>query len=397
MGDLAVSVRLHGELVEDRVLTVNRLVRLGERPDALIAFPGADITVVRLGQRLALRGRDLEEGDDIRITLGPVEVQLEHTVRASLPSEWKGTFDVRFLGIVLLIVAGASWADAASWWWSTQPLPRGQFAERIARFLESEPSSGASARLGRLGNEEEEAPATTPVETQGPLHLPDDLQSQVGWYRWYRQIVPTNVEARQAAELRLLSDPLDPGAHRVLALAAYDRDDFESAVDEWLWIVQRWPEDREALFRLALAAQRLGRHRTEVTLYRQILAVDEKNLGAQAGLAVALTRLNQLDAATLEIEELHQLAPDSPLTWMALAKIDGMQGREEEALEALDRAISGRARLSAEAQVELRRDLALDPAFSHVRKDRRLLSMLHRHLGAAGPRILRRPRSAPTE
>ena len=61
---------MHGFLVEDRVLKVDRLVRIGESDQALVSFPGADIAVVRMGRWLSVRGRKLEEGDEVAIFLG---------------------------------------------------------------------------------------------------------------------------------------------------------------------------------------------------------------------------------------------------------------------------------------------------------------------------------------
>ena len=81
MGDLAVSVLVHGNVVDDRVVPVRRLVRLGESDDAVVAFPGADLAIVRVGRGLALRGRVLEEGEEMCISLGHVEVRLLRQLR----------------------------------------------------------------------------------------------------------------------------------------------------------------------------------------------------------------------------------------------------------------------------------------------------------------------------
>ena len=191
-----------------------------------------------------------------------------------------------------------------------------------------------------------------------------------------------------AARDRLAVDPEDPVARRVLASAAYNSDRVDQAIEHYTWIVQRWPADRDALLRLGWAWQRAGRHRAEITVYKQILRMEPSNVAALAGLAVAQARLNQLDAAARSVEELVALAPDAPATALALAKVDALRGRHEESLEMLERAIAGRAGLSAEMQVDLRRDLAIDPAFAPFRGDRRLLSVLHRQLGAAAPRLI---------
>lgn len=393
MGDLAVSVRLFGALVEDRVIDVERVVRLGEAEGAEVSFPGADLAVVRLGGRLSVRGRALEEGDELRIALGSVEVLLEHTMKSRLPSEWAGLMDGRLFATVMMTIAGLSYLDAASAWWGRQGLEGAPLADRWARALRgrAEGSGADAAQASAIQTSElpaEGAAALAFLSVDGPRHEPDERPSSLAWHRWYRAGVPDDSAQVLAARDRLAEDAADPVARRVLAGAAYNSDQFEQAVEHYTWIVQRWPADRDALLRLGWAWQRLGRHRAEITVYKQILRMEPTNCAAMAGLAVAQARLNQLDAAAHSVEELVAIAPDAPATALALAKVDALRGRHEESLETLERALAGRAGLSAEMQVDLRRDLALDPAFSPFRGDRRLLSLLHRQLGAAAPRLL---------
>lgn len=73
---LDVQVKLHGVPVEARSVEVNDVVRLGGGPGAEVAFPGADLRIVRVGDHLAVRGRTLEVGDELCIGLGPVEVHM---------------------------------------------------------------------------------------------------------------------------------------------------------------------------------------------------------------------------------------------------------------------------------------------------------------------------------
>ncbi len=111
MGDLAVSVSLHGAPVADSVLKVRHIVRIGESPSAAVAFPGADIAVVRVGPDLAVRGRRLAEGQSIGVSLGPVRVWLEHTQRASVPHPWRDHLDLRFLATALLVTVSGLWLE----------------------------------------------------------------------------------------------------------------------------------------------------------------------------------------------------------------------------------------------------------------------------------------------
>ncbi|MBL8615891.1 MAG: tetratricopeptide repeat protein [Deltaproteobacteria bacterium] len=393
MGNLSVTVRLNGVQVDDRVVRVDRLTRLGEAEDAAVAFPGADLKVVRVGARLNVRGRSLEEGDEARISLGPVEVHLEHTVTARLPSEWSNVVDPRFVATLLVVVAGAAYHDASLSWWQEQGGSAGPVGERLARLLRG-PSEGVGPRRAASLQSTELPTAGLPAlelfAVDGPRHSPDDRPGGIGWSRWYRSAVPADSARVLAALDRLAADEADPVARRIIANAAYNHDNYDQAIDHYSWIVQRWPSDRDALLRLAQAWQRTGRHRAEITAYRQILRMEPQSVPALAGLAVAHARMNQLDACAHALEELVAVAPDSPTTALAQAKVDALQGRDDEALDHLERALAGRAGLSAEAQVDLRRDLALDPAFAAARADRRLLSLLHRQLGAAAPRPVRR-------
>ena len=93
VGDLAVTVRLNGVLVEDQVIPVHSVVRIGESADALVHFPGADVAVVRLGKRLAMRGRSLEEGEEMEISLGATHVHIRHTNKFRPPSALQATID----------------------------------------------------------------------------------------------------------------------------------------------------------------------------------------------------------------------------------------------------------------------------------------------------------------
>ena len=274
MGDLAVSVRLFGALVEDRVIDVERVVRLGEAEGAEVSFPGADLSVVRLGERLSVRGRSLEEGDEVRIALGPVEVLLEHTMKSRMPSEWAGLMDSRLFATVVMTVAGLSYLDAASAWWGRQDLEGAPLADRLARALRGTSAAkaaatpgGAAAQASAIQTSELPADGDGPLavlSVDGPRHEPDARPGSEAWHRWYRSGVPDDSAQVLAAKDRLAEDPDDPVARRVLAGAAYNSDNFDQAVEHYTWIVQRWPADRDALLRLGWSWQRAGRHRAEI-------------------------------------------------------------------------------------------------------------------------------------
>jgi hypothetical protein len=83
---------------------------------------------------------------------------------------------------------------------------------------------------------------------------------------------------------------------------------------------------------------------------------------------------------------MHRASPDNPYGQVFEALCASLQGREDEAIAHLEEAISRRGAMSDDLQIELRRDLALDPALAPLRADPRLRAMLSRQLGAASPR-----------
>jgi tetratricopeptide (TPR) repeat protein len=184
-------------------------------------------------------------------------------------------------------------------------------------------------------------------------------------------------------------DSADPAVRRMLARAAYSRDDFDSAAWHYRWLSERYPNDHDLRLRLAWAEKRRGFHKTEAELYRAILEDDPEHVQALAGLATALARMQRLDEAAELLDRLQSVAPIDPATDHALGMMEAMRGHDRSALRHIDRAIAGRGQLSHELRLERRRDLAMDPAFGSLRKDRRMLIVVNRHLGAAGVRLVR--------
>ncbi len=143
MGDLAVTVRLRGRVVEDRVLPVSSAVRLGERFGAAVSFPGADLLVVRDDDALLVRGQRLREGEELEIALGAVDVRLSHVVALARARE-QATFDLRFLLAALLVAALGTWLDAATGWMGRHPPREGGLRAWVEGFRPP-PTPGATA------------------------------------------------------------------------------------------------------------------------------------------------------------------------------------------------------------------------------------------------------------
>ena len=393
MGDLAVTVCLNGVLVEDRVIPVHSLVRLGEASDALVPFPGADVAVVRLGKRLALRGRTLDEGEEMSITLGATLVHLRHTHKFSPPSTLSTTLDTRFLVAAVLVMVIGSWIDAAEYWVDHQEhgaaSPLTQVVEAFQTFQTSPPSQiGAamqSASDGLISPLDAE-PEHRPPKADGPNHSPDDHISGTGYYAWYRAAILDDAHQADEATLRYLDTPHDPSVRRVMAQVAYNRDDYEAAAWHYRWLLEQFPDDRDTRIRLARAEKRLGFHHAEVELYNSVLDVDPNNVEALSGLSIALLRLGRLDEAQDVLDTLLTHAPMHPYTHVAQAVVWSWKGQIPEAVASLEQGFEARVQLSEELQIELRRDIALEPAFHSLRKDWHMRAMLLRHLGAAAPR-----------
>ncbi|MEL6348004.1 MAG: tetratricopeptide repeat protein [Myxococcota bacterium] len=395
MGDLAVTVKLNGVLVDDRLIPVHSLVRIGESRESLVHFPGADIAVVRLGARLALRGRVLDEGEEMDISLGATQVHLRHTTKFCPPSALSAKLDTRFLVAAVLVMVCGSWFDAAEYWLNHQPhsqpsTPLAQLLDAFEAVTDGQPTRlGAAVRSGtdslRSGLDDGDDLSGI-SKADGPRHLADDVQSGIGYYAWYRTAVPADDPQVDEAMLRFLERPQDPSVRRILAQAAYNRDDYETAAWHYRRVAERFPDDRATLIRLARAEKRLGFHQREIELYRRVLSADARNVEALSGLAVALVRVGRLDEAQQVLDALQIIAPMHPVTHVTVAIVAAWKGQVDQAVTALEQGFVNRAQLSEELQIELRRDIALEPAFHSLRRDWHLRAMLLRHLGAAAPR-----------
>jgi thioredoxin-like negative regulator of GroEL len=400
MGDLAVSVSLHGAPVADTVLQVRHAVRIGEAPNASIPFPGADIAVVRVGRDLAVRGRRLADGQGIGVSLGPVRVWMEHTQRARVPHRWREQVDLRFLATVLLVTVSGLWVDTLDGA-ITARADHGFLAQQVHQLqlrgvipsLEGSPDHGAGGRTAAVSSTgEDELEARARVLREGPEASSDDARSGVAYYAWYRSAVPDSIHSSSLARERLDENPTDHGAHDLLARAAYDADRYELAAAHFRWLVERGARgmdggERDLLWRLARTERRLGRHAKELEAYERILELHPDDPWASSGQAMVMARLGRFDEASALIAQASAHAPQLRYLDVYAAVVAAEQGSERQAVELLERVVAERERLAPELQVELRRDIALDPAFASLRTSDRFRVMLARHLGAAAPRL----------
>lgn len=386
MGDLRVSVRWQGRVVEDRVLDVRGGVRIGDEPESAVPFPGASILIEREGPYLVTRGHRLAEGDQTSLCLGSVSVLLEHQAQERALRPMALPFDVRFGFMAMAVIVGSMWVDAAG-------LQVGAFRHASVAVeegprgkQEAADSQSVSGRPTAQPEDGQQSPASFAAD--GREALPDDAETRWAFYTWYRRAVPNTLDA-QLAMLQLASSPEDAELKGLAARGAYDNDDWRGAFSLYAELVSAQPKEVRWLEGLGLAQKRLGLHRAELATWARVLELDPRHIMARGGKALAMARLGDYDAAVSELDRLRVVGGDHPYVDVFLGMVLAIQGDEPNAVLALEQGFMARGRMPAALQLELRRDLALDPALKALRSNRELRAMLYRHIGAAAPRPYR--------
>ena len=108
--------------------------------------------------------------------------------------------------------------------------------------------------------------------------------------------------------------------------------------------------------------------------------------------AVAHARLGDFRGADYWLVQMRSRASDSrdPYLNVLEGMVSAIRGEESLALAQLEEAVALRGALPEGLQLELRRDIAIDPSFGSLRTDEGLHRMLWRHYGADHPRKLSR-------
>lgn len=372
MGDLRVSVRFHGELVEDRVLPVDGAVRIGDSPGARVVFPGASLLVFRDGEALDVRGRHLREGERTGLSLGAVSVELEHLESASFRPRMKIPFDGRFLMLVVGMTVASMWVDLGS--------------ELLGRNASPPEALSDEARLASGADRGSAAVMTEDARPgEGREALPDDSRTRWGYYAWYRASVPPTVISTELARIRLAQSPSDTLLRAQVARGAYENENYREALHNYTELSEREPTNTRWLEGLGLAQKRLGQHRAEIATWDRLLQFEPDNYHAIGNLAIALARLGDYESAERELDRLRPGLASDPYLHVFPGMYQAIRGREVDAIAELEEAVSRRVSLSEAQQVELLRDLALDPVLGSLRADARLRAMLYRHFSAASP------------
>jgi len=391
MGKLHVQVRMHGLLVEDRLLEVVTVMVIGDVASSAVVFPGASVHIRRVGDTLLVLGRELREGDEVALDLPSLSVRLSHTRSGRVQLENNGVFDRSFFAAALTIVLIGNWADAANAWF--ERLPQTESAEvgtSLHQMINLIKGTAGEERIAavqvpidgsRIGAKER-------AVAEGPTHSNDDRVTGVGYHRWLKVMVPNDPMVLEADQ-RLDAEAEDTESRRIVAQAAYNTGHYRLAAWHYRWILDRHPGDAHAQLRLAWAERRQGRHQAELSLYTAVLGEQPDNVLALGGRAMAQARLGHLADAQVSFDNMAVRAPAHIYTEVTAAVLEAVRGRDDLALASLDRAIEGRNHLDRELQLELRRDIAVDPVFASLRASRRLRAVLRKHLGAASPRGIR--------
>ena len=391
MGRLHVQVRMHGLLVQDSLLEIPSLVVIGEVPGAEVVFPGASVHIRRVEGGLLVLGRELKEGDEASLDLPNLNVRLKHVRPERLRAKIPGVYDANFFAVALVVVLIGHWADAANGW--VERLPRaattqeGASVHKVIELIEGS-SGGERVAAVQAPIEAHRTRSTAREVGEGPAHRSDDRITGIGYNRWLKVMVPNDPMVIEADQ-RLDAEAEDTESRRIVAQAAYNTGHYRLSEWHYRWILDRHPADAHARLRLAWAERRQGHHRSELASYEAVLLDQPDNVLALGGVTMAHARLGNSVQAQESFDRLAVQAPSHIYTEVTAAVLEAVRGRDHLALVSLERAIEGRNHLDRELQLELRRDIAVDPAFSRLRASRKLRSVLRKHLGAASPRGIR--------
>ena len=208
------------------------------------------------------------------------------------------------------------------------------------------------------------------------------------YHPWYRGAVPSTLDA-ELARIRLQSDPGNQGQLALVARGSYEQDDWAGALSHYTALIDAEPDNAAWLHGQARSQKRLGFHRGEISTWIRVLELAPDDVHAMGNRAVAHARLGDYEAADYWLVRMRGADSDDPYLYVFEAMVSAIEGDDDTALVLLEQTIASRHELPDGLQVELRRDLALDPALGSLRGDDRLQRMLSRQYGADRPRRLR--------
>ena len=114
---LQVTVHLHDEVVEDKVIDATDGLRLGEHDEAVVAFPGLDVllSLDKNDDVIVVRGHRLRPGERYELSRGPVKVALSPVAterRVERIPLWRGDIT---LPVLLVAMVLATLSMQAAW------------------------------------------------------------------------------------------------------------------------------------------------------------------------------------------------------------------------------------------------------------------------------------------
>jgi tetratricopeptide (TPR) repeat protein len=161
-----------------------------------------------------------------------------------------------------------------------------------------------------------------------------------------------------------------PQAYSNIGAIYHQRGEYAKAVEAYEQAIALRPNARETHRNLGDALARLGRHPDAVAAYRRAIQLAEKDLEVNpsdmriaASLAVYLQKAGDADRARDKIAEAEAVAPRDFEVLRRAAQVHALAGRQEAALDVLDRAIQNGFRRETAASEDELQSLRDNPRF----------------------------------
>lgn len=217
-------------------------------------------------------------------------------------------------------------------------------------------------------------------------------EEEEGWglKDWYdekdRRIEQLEIEVMlEVAKRQLKIDPDDQEALAILSYYQYLAEDYEAAMRTYQRYIALYPDEPAGFNNMALVYKRQGRYAEEEKLYRVALALEPLDTTAMNNLAVNLAHQGRHEEALALMRQIEQLDPDDPYADLHRSKIYAEMGDDAKALEYLERALAGMAKLDTLHHIEFRQDIRLDPSFEKLRQTRGFREILSKYYGDDTP------------
>lgn len=180
-------------------------------------------------------------------------------------------------------------------------------------------------------------------------------------------------------------DPNDPEALAVLAYYQYLDEDLDGAEETYDKYIENNPDDAAGYNNKALVFKRRGDYETEEHLYRVALSLHPNDYTAMNNLAVNLGHQKRFDEALAIFDTLAQMQPDEPYTDLHRCKVYAEMGKDDMALQYLEKALAGMKVLGTQHAIEFRQDIRVDPSLERLRKTDAFRQLLWKYYGEDTP------------